>query len=286
MIRCLLVIAASGTVFAFGCQQKCCLNDPGCRPKPFQPPPPSGSILLPPAGVPTTPGVPAPPPGPVVPSVGPGDTRNYPPPVLDSSPPSPSFKPPQELLLPEPLPGGTSRSSSPNNLGFGVLQNPTKAAATPQPPVVPATMVGIPGFTKVEDGLASGRKPDLDGFASLKQAGYRTVIYLYPTGTDVSAVRDLAGKRGLAFIAIEATPERLVDATKAFNNAVGDKANRPAYVFDDDGMRAGALWYLYFRSLSMNDDASRVRAKSLGLTSQNEEGRAFELAIQRYLSTR
>jgi protein tyrosine phosphatase (PTP) superfamily phosphohydrolase (DUF442 family) len=147
-------------------------------------------------------------------------------------------------------------------------------------------MTGLPGFTKVEDGLASGLKPDLDGFSSLKQAGYRTVIYLYPTGTDVSAVRDLAAKRGLAFISIETTPERLTAAREEFNAAVKDKVVRPAYVFDDDRVRAGALWYLYFLSKSMNGDAARVRAKPLGLSDRTTEGRAFELAIQSYLATR
>jgi protein tyrosine phosphatase (PTP) superfamily phosphohydrolase (DUF442 family) len=150
---------------------------------------------------------------------------------------------------------------------------------------VPATMTGLPGFTKVEDGLASGFKPDLDGFSSLKQVGYRTVIYLYPTGKDVSAVQDLAEKRGLTFIPIETTPERLAAARAEFNAAVKDKAVRPAYVFDDDRVRAGALWYLYFLSKSMNDDAARVRAKPLGLSDRTTEGRAFELAIQNYLAT-
>jgi protein tyrosine phosphatase (PTP) superfamily phosphohydrolase (DUF442 family) len=285
VIRNLLLIAASGTMFVAGCQQKCCLNDPDRRPRPYQPPPPNGSILLPPAGLPTTPGAPAPP-GPVVPSVIPVDPRNYPPPALGPTPPNPSLKPAPEVLFPEPLPGGaSSRSSSPGDPGFGVLQGPAKPTTTPEPPVVPATMTGLPGFTKVENGLASGRKPDLDGFASLKQAGYRTVIYLHPTGTDVTAVRDLAGKRGLAFIPIETTPERLTAAREAFNAAVTDKAVRPAYVFDDDEVRAGALWYLYFRSKSMNDDAARVRAKPLGLTDRGDEGRAFELAIQRYLAS-
>ena len=92
----------------------------------------------------------------------------------------------------------------------------------------------------------------------------------------------------MGFIPIETTPERLTFAREAFNAAVTDKNVRPAYVFDEDGLRAGVIWYLYFRSVkSLNDDVSRVRAKPLGLTGQGgEEGRAFELAIQRYLETR
>jgi protein tyrosine phosphatase (PTP) superfamily phosphohydrolase (DUF442 family) len=139
----------------------------------------------------------------------------------------------------------------------------------------------------VTTGVASGRKPTLEGFDSLKQSGYRTVIYLHTAGADVSAARDVATKRGLAFIPIETTPEKLAGALEAFNAAVGDKTARPVYVFDDDGVRAGAVWYLHFRTVeAMNDDAARVRARPLGLTDQGDEARAFALATQRILETR
>jgi protein tyrosine phosphatase (PTP) superfamily phosphohydrolase (DUF442 family) len=148
-------------------------------------------------------------------------------------------------------------------------------------------MTGLPGFAKLPDGLASGRKPDLDGFTSLRQAGYRAVIYLHPSGSDVSAIRELAGKRELKFISIETTPEKLTSALEAFNAALADKTIRPAYVFDDNGVRAGAMWYLHFKTAkSMNEDAARVMAKPLGLTDRGEEGQAFELAIQKYLADR
>ncbi len=62
---------------------------------------------------------------------------------------------------------------------------------------------------------------------------------------------------------------------------------RPAYVFDDDGVRAGALWYLHFRSAeSLTDDIAHVRARPLGYTEQGTEARAFAVAIQRYLELR
>jgi len=140
---------------------------------------------------------------------------------------------------------------------------------------------------KVETGLATGRKPALDGFESLKRSGYRTVIYLHATGADVSAAKDVAEARGLKFIAIETTPEKLPESLNAFNAAVGDKASRPIYVFDDDSVRTGAMWYLHFRTAdAMNDDAARVRARPLGFENQSDEAKVFGLAIQRYLETR
>jgi protein tyrosine phosphatase (PTP) superfamily phosphohydrolase (DUF442 family) len=283
VIRNLFLFTALASFFATGCQQTCCLNKPDCRPKPYQPPAPNAPILLPPANLPTT-GGPAPAPS-VIPSVSPS---NYPPPNFGPNTPGPSLKPPAEVLFPDPLPGGTSsRGSSPADRGVPVLQSPVKPSTTPEPPVVPAVMSGLPSFTRLNDGLASGRKPDLDGIASLKQAGYRTVIYLHPAGADVSAIKELAGKRELKFVSIETTPEKMTTALDEFNTALADKTARPAYVFDDDGVRAGAMWYLHFRSAkSMNDDAARIMAKPLGLTDRGEEGQAFELAIQKYLANR
>ncbi len=281
--RLLMVTAASGLVFTVGCRHRCCLNDPQNRPAPFRPQAPNSPFLLPPAGVPTAPGpVPAPTAGPIVPGVGPADMRNYP-------PPGPSTKPAPEVLLPDPIPGSaSSRSFSPNNSGQGLLGGPTTPRA--EPPIAAKaadSTTGLPGYVKVQDGLATGRKPALDGLESLKRSGYRTVIYLHPAGADVSAAKDVAEARGLKFIAMEVTPEKLHDNVNAFNAAVGDKAKRPLYVFDDDGIRTGALWYLRFRTAdAMNDDAARVRARPLGFTTQGDEAKAFDLAIQRYLETR
>ncbi|MBA4066829.1 MAG: hypothetical protein C0501_24600 [Isosphaera sp.] len=276
MIRRLLIAAAaSGVVSAAGCQRCCLLNDPGRRPNPFRPPAPGSNILLPPTNVPTTPVAPPPAPGNggLLPPVGPGPgTSGFPPPSFD---PTPAPKPPAgraapEILLPDDPPGGSS----------------SRPAPTAEPPTA-STAAGLPGFVRVKDGLASGRKPTLEGFDTLKRAGYRAVVQLHPAGADVSAAKGVAEGRGLRFVGVEATPENLADAVARFNAAVGDAANRPAYVFDDDGVRAGALWYLHFRTAeAMNDDAARVRARPLGLTDQGDEAKAFALATQRYLETR
>jgi hypothetical protein len=139
----------------------------------------------------------------------------------------------------------------------------------------------------VKEGLATGRKPSLDGFDVLKQAGFRTVLYLHAAGADLSPVREIAAKRGLAFVAIETTPERLGGAIEQFNATVADDARQPIYVFDEDGVRAGIVWYLHFRTAdSLNDDSARVRARAFGLTDQGEEARALSVAAQRYLESR
>ena len=137
------------------------------------------------------------------------------------------------------------------------------------------------GYVRVKAGLATGRNPTLDGFDALRQAGFHTVIYLHPSGADWTAAKEVAAKRGLAFVAIETTPEKLATAIDQFNATVADTARQPIYVFDDDGIRAGAIWYLHFRTAdALNDDVARVRARPLGLSDEGDEAKAFALATR------
>ena len=273
--RLMLAAVALGFTLTAGCKHKCGHHCDACRDTRPLPPPsagPGNPYLLPPAGLPTTP---APGPGSTIPPVGPADLRNY----------APSDRSVPEVLYPDPISGsGSSRSNLPGFLGGPV--NPRGSPQVAQRPSdAPAS--GLPGYVRVEQGLASGRKPTLDGFDALKQAGFRTVIYLHAAGADWSAAKEVAAKRGLAFVAIETTPEKLATAIEQFNATVADAGRQPIYVFDDDGVRAGAVWYLHFRTAdSLNDDAARVRAMPLGLTTEGEEARAFALATQRYLEKR
>ena len=145
----------------------------------------------------------------------------------------------------------------------------------------------MPGFTRVSDRVGSGRKPTLEGFDSLKQSGYRTLVYLYAANGDVSAVRDVAEKRGLTFVSIETTPERLADSSTQFSRLVQDTTAKPIYVVDDSGIRAGTLWYLHFRVVeAQGDDVARVRARALGMTDEGDEAKAFAISAQQYLANR
>ena len=267
MYRLTLAALALGMVVAAGCKHKCGHHGGACcEPRPYLPSAPGGSpYLLPPAGVPTTP---APGGASVVPPVGPTDLRNYPPPG--------DLKPAPEVLLPDPVPGtGSSRGASPTT------EPPVGAKSSDGP------TTGLPGYVRVKEGVAAGRRPTLDGFDTLKRAGFRTVVYLHASGADTSAVKDVTEKRGLTLIALETTPEKLAEVIEQFNAVTSDRARHPIYVFDDDGLRAGAVWYLHFRTAeAMNDDAARLRARPLGFTDQGDEAKAFAIATQRYLETR
>jgi protein tyrosine phosphatase (PTP) superfamily phosphohydrolase (DUF442 family) len=317
MIRRLLLTAvASGLVFgAVGCRHRCCTD---AAPRPYYPNPPSGSVIgppgssstIPPAGLPVTPSVSpsvGPSAGPVVPAPSPQPSGGLPPPDplfgapregnFRPTPPPANGRPAPEILLPDPLPGsGSSRSQSPARPpASGILGAPVAPVAprgqTAEPPLAKgnaaAPAAALPGFARVKDGVSSGRKPTLDGFDTLKRAGYKTVLYLHPAGADVAATRDVAQNKGLSFVAIEVTPERLAEALDQFNTVVGDRRARPVYVADDTGVRAGALWYLHFRTVELqHDDAARIKARALGLNEQGPEATEFLLAVQRYLESR
>lgn len=241
------------------------------------PPPPDRDILIPPptGGLPSQRTLPADP--------------GLPPPAISSEPSGSRYRPQRETLYPDPLletpavppasvpsEGASSKGVSPQGVrtaGYADRTNPP---------------TGLPGYAVVSDRVATGRKPTPEGLDRLRTTGYKTLVYLHDADKDVSATRELAEKKGFTFIAVPATPTTLKPAFSQFAEAVGDRANRPAYVFDDDGVRTGSLWYLYFRTVeSFNDDTAQVKAAPLGLRdAAGEEKTKFWLAAQEYLAKR
>ncbi|OWK35525.1 fused DSP-PTPase phosphatase/NAD kinase-like protein [Fimbriiglobus ruber] len=203
------------------------------------------------------------------------------PPLRQASPAAPGGDLPPRTSFNQPAAPGLSEPTAPA----------TKSDVSGLGAPVPRGPVGLPGYMPVSgrDGVATGRKPTLEGFDWLKANGFKTVIYLHAPATDVAPARDVAEKRGLRFVAIAVAPATLKPASDSFAAAIGDRAQRPAYVVDEDGTRAGGLWYLLFRTVDLlNDDAARVRATSLGLPIETatEEQKQLWLAIQDVLSKR
>ena len=193
-----LIVAAAFLSFAFvaGCKHKCGHHLFHRDAKPCCPPGagpgPGSSVLLPPAGVPTTPA-----PGPRR-SAGGADGSTQLPARAACARGSLARSRSRRWFVAEfaPRVSWRSRQSQRRSADRAARQRCAERAL---------------GYTRVKEGLASGRKPSLDGFDALKQAGFRTVLYLHAAGADWSAAEGDRDQARAAFVAIETTPEKLAE---------------------------------------------------------------------------
>lgn len=212
----------------------------------------------------------------------------------------PGSAPNRTLLLPDPLlldplrPAPSKAEPAPGIFGEPIIPA-TIAETLPRVSseskgVLPAP-VGVDAFAPVpgQDKVAGGRKPSLEGLDALKSQGYKTVLYLHAPDADLTAAKETVEKRGLAFAAIPVSPESLAQASKAFAEQLKDATAKPLFVYDLDGIRAGSLWYVQFRTVDLlGDEAARIRAGSLGLQDpeKSDEQKRFWIAIQDLLAKR
>jgi len=164
----------------------------------------------------------------------------------------------------------------------------------PQPaptdePSASALPAGIAAFAQVKEGVNNGLRPHLEGIDWLKAKGYKNVVFLRSGNEDDSSDRRQFENRGLKYQSLTIAPATINPAlVTEFNRLVNDADGRPIFVYDIDGKRAGAMWYLYFRTSEMlDDDQSRVRAGRFGLKDKGDaEQTQLWTAVQKYLSER
>lgn len=219
------------------------------------------------------------------------DTGPLPKPPESSEPP---LVPERPVKPPEPPADPTPPTTPPMMVPSLPPARPgVKEETNPLPPKPgvkeePATLpVDIPQFAVAKKDVASGLKPYPDGLDWLKAKGYRTVLHVRAPGEDDSADRKQVEKRGLKYLSLEVSPETLSrELLDRFNRLVGEPGNLPLFVYDKDGMVAGGLWYLHFRSIeSASDEDARSRASRLGIkVDQDGDHRAMWLAVQKVLS--
>lgn len=152
----------------------------------------------------------------------------------------------------------------------------------PSSPVPPK---GIPQFAMAREQVASGQRPFEEGFSWLKQENYRTVLHLRAPGEDDAADRDAVTQRGMQFRSLEVSAETLTPALlDQFTKIVNDRDLLPLFVYDRDGVLAGALWYLYFRNVDKLSDAeARAKATRLGFRN-DEDSKKMMIAVQKFLN--
>jgi protein tyrosine phosphatase (PTP) superfamily phosphohydrolase (DUF442 family) len=168
---------------------------------------------------------------------------------------------------------------------------PTPPPSTSAPPLASATPslpVGIVDFAPaLQDRVAAGRRPALEGLDWLKANGYKSAVQLRRPGESDSADRKQVEARGMTFTSLEVSPATLTWATvDAFAKQVGNSATQRMFVYDTDGSLSGGMWYLYFRRVErLPDEAARLRAARLGLK-EGADGahREMWLAVQKLLS--
>jgi protein tyrosine phosphatase (PTP) superfamily phosphohydrolase (DUF442 family) len=222
-----------------------------------------------------------PPPAPgvsILPGGSPGTVPTTPPPGFAQAMPQAPEGPQVRLAPPETSPPQTSPPPV-----AAVPQQPGAGAERPGTPPLP---VGIPRFAQARKSVAAGLRPSLDGLDYLAGNGYRTALHLRAPGQDDSADRRQFEQRGLRYVRLEVSPEKLNrDLVDQFNHLVTDAGNQPLFVYDRDGTLAGPLWYLHFRTAEgAGDEDARTRAARLGLREDTEEGKPMWLAVQQYLS--
>jgi protein tyrosine phosphatase (PTP) superfamily phosphohydrolase (DUF442 family) len=159
-------------------------------------------------------------------------------------------------------------------------------ASIPNPPTQsPMPPTGISQFAMARDQVASGLEPFDEGYSWLKQENFRTVLHLRAPGEDDSAAREKVTQRGMQFRSIEVSPETLTPAVfEQFARIVNDRDLLPLFVYDRDGIAAGALWRIYFQKVDKLSDAeARTKAGRLGYRN-DEASKNMELAAQKLLN--
>lgn len=286
-----LLIVGSGCRTTCERHPWCHRNDAAPAPKPayIVPPPPTPYVQQ--APIQQSGGFPVLPPGALV--------NPPPPPPAAAVPPSMSKTPgppndplwvPRESREP-PLP--ESRRDAPPRIQLYApepidRENPgtSKEPATDKPSGQ-RSLPAIPQFAKDKENVYAGLRPSLDGLDWLQAEGVKMVVQIRLFGEDDSAAQKQVEKRGMRYIAFEVSPEVLSkEKADEFVQLIRAGAKQGIFVYDHDGSLAGSMWYLYMRMGEvLDDDAAKIRARSLGLQANREgQHREMWLAARKLLS--
>jgi protein tyrosine phosphatase (PTP) superfamily phosphohydrolase (DUF442 family) len=166
-------------------------------------------------------------------------------------------------------------------------KNGSTIPAAGVPETAPGAPVGITLFSEIkEKAIATGLKPDLEGLDWLKSNKYRTVIHLRRSSTNDSADKEQVERRGMTYVSIEMSADKVSKQTvEQFGKLVNDAVNQPVFVYDRDGVLAGAMWYLHLvLNEKMPAELARGRAELYGLKEKGgDEAAALWAAIQKIL---
>ncbi len=133
----------------------------------------------------------------------------------------------------------------------------------------PPAAAPVPHFSAVLPTLAGGGLPSNEGLDWLLEKGYKTLLDLRePSEVQPTFIAEVS-KRGLRYLALPVTLESLdSERLERFQKEISQNDARPLYFFDNDGARAGALWFI--RAMTQEKDKldishARREAQELGL---------------------
>jgi protein tyrosine phosphatase (PTP) superfamily phosphohydrolase (DUF442 family) len=132
---------------------------------------------------------------------------------------------------------------------------------------------GIKHFQGLEPNLAGGSLPAAAGLDWLLEKGYKTILDLREPGPDQAAFIAEVTKRGLRYLPLPiAVASFDAEHVSRFNAEIDQPDARPLYFFDNEGDRAGAMWYIRritVEKVKVDAKTAVQEAKALGMSDQH-----------------
>jgi len=124
-------------------------------------------------------------------------------------------------------------------------------------------------FEEVAPAIAGGAAPAQGGFATLANAGVRTVIDLRTVPEGTEAARARAEAAGLRYfnLPVNGNPPSHQVMTR-FAAVLADADVQPLYFYCRSGVRAGTVWAIYRRTGGVALDQAIAEGKSIGMSDQ------------------
>jgi uncharacterized protein (TIGR01244 family) len=141
----------------------------------------------------------------------------------------------------------------------------------------------IPNYTRPDPEIAFAGQPPEEIFATLKEAGFQTILSLRsPDEIDFDEKKTVEAQ-GMTFVNIPITSSTITDDKVAqFSRVVSDPKNKPLLIHCGAASRVGGMWYIY-RALfdKAPEEQSLEEAAARGLDSP-----ALEAVVKDYVASR
>lgn len=139
---------------------------------------------------------------------------------------------------------------------------------------------GIRNFSRHSESIAFGGAPTDEALASLKEAGFKTILDLRTPEEGTEAERQKVESLGMTYHNIPITPSSITDEkVEEFSRIVDGAGNKPLLIHCASSNRVGGLWFIH-RALAddVPEAESLDEAKKAGLRSP-----ALEQVVRDYV---